>query len=744
MQIHELNNYNGELGSGAYLAVDDGNDTGRLSVAGLNQPIKEQIDQLESSLNGRIDNIIAGGTAPSAAEVTDARYGADGITYPSLGAAIRGQIGETDDNLSNLAKDFIAFAQTANIKTLYSPFVNGGLDGINISNEKFRIVTKNIVNPYDTVRFIIKSGYMIGYSTCDEGGSFISFSGWKTGTVIIPTGNRIRICVRKETEDVSVTADINEFASAIKVTTLVDKVFRGLDSIEASIQGIFDGLKIIPVLDYDVYYNRRSAGAALVPDTKSCVSMETYEVETGDVIQIETGYVILLTKTDGSYYGAWSSGSYTVQSDDTVYIEVRNSSQTALTDEEVENMPNVVRIERSIGIAALDPVARSEITALRGECFIAPNGSDSNSGTRVSPFATISHAISEGYRNICVMDGEYTEQINISEVSNINIYADNYTAYADFPNTERPRPTFTNGTKITTFTSSGGYKYFTLVSAPARYNEVFVAQTRTPTETVNGRIRNSAGLWANFNDKFKDKQLKPVLSIGALSEADTFYYDGSKVYFNTDADISSVTVVGDAANLATISKCNNVKISGLVFEYGFSRNLFMPWCNNVRIENCEFAHSTQTHNTEFTMSDVTLVNCLSCLAGLDGFNSSYYGVTRLINCKGLYNFDDGESSHEYCEIIVEGGEYAYNGKGGHAPVHGCKFSCNGTYTHDNAYGFYLAGAGGFIIPELLISNSVAINNTSKDLLNILYITKLMNTKVGTTQVSSGSVTDLTA
>lgn len=86
MQIHELNTYDGNLDGGAFLAVDNGSDTGKISVTGLTDP-----------LNDRIDNIIAGGAAPSAAEVTDARLGADGVVYPSLGDAIRTQ----DENLNN-------------------------------------------------------------------------------------------------------------------------------------------------------------------------------------------------------------------------------------------------------------------------------------------------------------------------------------------------------------------------------------------------------------------------------------------------------------------------------------------------------------------------------------------------------------------------------------------------------------------------------------------------------------------
>lgn len=91
MQIHELNNFTGTLGAGAYLAVDDGNDTGKLST-----------QQLLAATEARIDNIIAG-PAPSAEEIVDARRGADGVTYNSLGTAIRTQVTDLKSDIDTMS-----------------------------------------------------------------------------------------------------------------------------------------------------------------------------------------------------------------------------------------------------------------------------------------------------------------------------------------------------------------------------------------------------------------------------------------------------------------------------------------------------------------------------------------------------------------------------------------------------------------------------------------------------------------
>lgn len=111
MQIHELNNFAGPLGSGAYIAIDNGTDTGKKSVADLLAGVNGEIDQAKNDLNARIDNIIAGGDAPSAAEVTDARLGANGVTYPSLGAAIRKQVDLSVPKSDGIISD----AQTPNL-----------------------------------------------------------------------------------------------------------------------------------------------------------------------------------------------------------------------------------------------------------------------------------------------------------------------------------------------------------------------------------------------------------------------------------------------------------------------------------------------------------------------------------------------------------------------------------------------------------------------------------------------------
>ena len=80
MQIHELNAFLGALNAGTFLAVDDGDDTGRLSIEALLRTVNERIDHIITS------------PAPTEQEIIDARRGWNEVVYGSLGTAIRSQV----------------------------------------------------------------------------------------------------------------------------------------------------------------------------------------------------------------------------------------------------------------------------------------------------------------------------------------------------------------------------------------------------------------------------------------------------------------------------------------------------------------------------------------------------------------------------------------------------------------------------------------------------------------------------
>ena len=124
----------------------------------------------DSNLQSQINQIVApSGEAPSAAEVQNARIGADGVTYDTLGTAIRTQVSELKGDLSDLLP--IANGELPNIEFKYG-FITASNGNIKTSDK--RIVTKQMLNfPFDLF-ITAKKGWRFGVYNYDEN----TDSGW--------------------------------------------------------------------------------------------------------------------------------------------------------------------------------------------------------------------------------------------------------------------------------------------------------------------------------------------------------------------------------------------------------------------------------------------------------------------------------------------------------------------------------------------------------------------------------------
>lgn len=112
MQIHELNNFAGSLNDSAYLAVDNGSDTGKISV-----------DDITTPLNERIDNIITS-PAPTEQEIIDARRGANGRNYSSLGDSIRSQIEDVTERVETVEDELLGDKTAVELTTVAGKFIS--------------------------------------------------------------------------------------------------------------------------------------------------------------------------------------------------------------------------------------------------------------------------------------------------------------------------------------------------------------------------------------------------------------------------------------------------------------------------------------------------------------------------------------------------------------------------------------------------------------------------------------------
>ncbi len=162
MEIHELNTFSGTLGATDYFVTDNGEDTSKVSADAMFEPI-----------NARIDNIITS-PAPSAEEIVDARLGADGVTYSSLGEAIRGQVSDLKSDFTELNDALISFENGTSVVITKPTFlygkrvVNNGSSSFSVSdNSVFACANFISVNTNKNITVKVKNGYKV-YAWCTD------------------------------------------------------------------------------------------------------------------------------------------------------------------------------------------------------------------------------------------------------------------------------------------------------------------------------------------------------------------------------------------------------------------------------------------------------------------------------------------------------------------------------------------------------------------------------------------------
>lgn len=182
MQIHELDNFAGDLDSG-YFAVDDGNDTGKVSRADIVAAVSAAIELA----NTRIDNLISGVTVNS--EVIDARVGSNGVTYASLGAALRGQVSGLENQIGDILSKYFTQEGTQNL-TLQPNYVTGEFvkdDGTVSSSTNYNHTVAINVYPGDVIT--MQNAYLMRFIAAYTNGAINTSAGTQSvQTYTVPDG----------------------------------------------------------------------------------------------------------------------------------------------------------------------------------------------------------------------------------------------------------------------------------------------------------------------------------------------------------------------------------------------------------------------------------------------------------------------------------------------------------------------------------------------------------------------------
>lgn len=181
-------------------------------------------------LDARMDTFasLPSGSTSGNAELLDIRVGANGMTYPSAGDAVRGQDRDlkTDINLSNEGKQ--------DIEAL-SPFVQGAMwEGEIKQYGKYEVTSQNLITFSEETELNIASGFWVQFAFFVNG-TFSYDSPFNATYYKIPAGTTVRILIRREVENTSELADIGEFTSAV---TLINPIGDRVNSLESNVSVI--------------------------------------------------------------------------------------------------------------------------------------------------------------------------------------------------------------------------------------------------------------------------------------------------------------------------------------------------------------------------------------------------------------------------------------------------------------------------------------------------------------------------
>ena len=178
--------------------------------------------------DARINNLV-GNTGNSNSEIVDARVGADGVTYDTLGTAIRTQVGELNDDIEYLNGEIVKINHiTGSYKyDIFNNFIVGAsiYDDTNVSGAMYAISPIIKVKSGDVLRLRTFYGNIAKYAFSDVNGKVISSgnlidSNYKIldtkisdNILNVPTGAKyFRFTGRKVSADSGETIDIKDFS----------------------------------------------------------------------------------------------------------------------------------------------------------------------------------------------------------------------------------------------------------------------------------------------------------------------------------------------------------------------------------------------------------------------------------------------------------------------------------------------------------------------------------------------------
>ncbi len=366
--------------------------------------------------------------------------------------------------------------------------------------------------------------------------------------------------------------------------------------------------------------------------------------------------------------------------------------------------------------------------------YVSTSGDDINGdGSVNNPFATVNNALNAGANKVIIAGGIYKQTINIGlcKHSSLTICSKNQSRVIFKPSSNYII------SEVSGELVNGTTKVYNIQTSMSISDWIYQENVNDESTLIAETERHP--LYRGKEYRCENTRLVPCTASSvesAISEIETsasfkYFFDSvnNVLYYSSPQELSSehplCTPIQDVSILSNTNRNISLNLCGI--ETWYQSFKFENTCN-ADISYCvaKYISNYGGFYVPSSGSNIIFRNCEAarvCRGGSgDGFNgqgdaSDNFGANvalRLIDCWAHDNNDDGYSSHQYSESVIQGGLFEYNQKAGVTPSYGEHCICYNVLSRHNINGFYYIGAArdNGKYGQMFAFNCIADNNTS--------------------------------
>ena len=711
---------------------DDGSLINDKLLKDIKTEINEQLDtktqQLENSKatktevdieRKRIDSFVKleEGSTTGDAELIDARIGANGIVYDSVGAGIREQFKTVNNDILNIkSMNEYSYLENGFIENCYVSYRTGNVITINGQ------ITTGFIDISDVIDNIIMNVPREVYQNIafyDETKKYIS--GLASPNIV----QEYSISIPKNAKYLR-----SSFFTEDRENFYLKGKLRLVNTIKTNTN----------LLLTNNNFNKYEFEIGTINPANGVTSSSTERIRT--VNYISSNIVDLTINDDcdckfmvfcyekGNYLGVWE-GIKNEFSTSPKWIKKCN-----LLDLKMWH-PNIV-IKIVIDTGMLENAEKLNITKERYTdeenrkkdnidsydftYFIdGVNGNDDNDGSQSAPFKTITKALNENGNILYISGGTYKEPIYIGGKRKVVIKPSEWLyPYAENDLVERKKIILDFSEDINLINSSvyqGILECNYNAPTESYMYKVFIDKTlpvvNTENVTTHGDAYNCT-LWEVYDNVNKgDYRLLPVLSIDeCINTVGSFHYNGTKIYVNpmSQENENIYKLSGNNDVGVEIRGCKDVVIEDLIVKYSRGANFYLRDLDNVTFRGCEGLNASIRNGFRMMNVNGNFYGCKGNNNKADGIALHMFGRVDFFDCEAHWNGDDGISPHDGCFGSISNSIFSNNLKGGVSSVNGASYNLFNVISHNNEFGFLLTSEEGCKRRQLRLMNCVAYDN----------------------------------